>query len=82
MSRETNGLDGEEMLGEFICVLLFRAGTIHKLHVEDISQVLIAQVDKVECKGEKEQGGMSLIITARKAKFRRDSDTISFFFFC
>lgn len=74
-------MDGEEMLGEFI-LLLFWAGTIHKLHVEDISQVLIAQVDKVECKGEKEQGGMSLIITARKAKFRRDSDTISLFFFC
>lgn len=64
MSRETNGLEWEEMLGEFICMLLFRAGTIHKLHVEDISQVLIAQVDKVECKGEK--GGMSLIITGRK----------------
>lgn len=72
-------MDGEEMLGEFICVLLFWAGTIRKLHVEDISQVLIAQV---ECKGEKEQGGMSLIITARKAKFRKDSDTISLFFFC
>lgn len=81
MSRETNGLDGEEMLGEFI-LLLFWAGTIRKLHVEDISQVLIAQVDKVECKGEKEQGGMSLIITARKAKFSRDSDTISLFLFC
>lgn len=81
MSRETNGLDGEEMLGEFI-LLLFWAGTIRKLHVEDISQVLIAQVDKVECKGEKEQGGMSLIITARKAKFRRDSGTISLFLFC
>lgn len=81
MSRETNGLDGEEMLGEFI-LLLFWAGTIRKLHVEDISQVLIAQVDKVECKGEKEQGGMSLIITARKAKFRRDSDTILLFLFC
>lgn len=74
-------MDGEEMLGEFI-LLLFWEGTIRKLHVEDISQVLIAQVDKVECKGEKEQGGMSLIITARKAKFRRDSDTISLFFFC
>lgn len=74
-------MDGEEMLGEFI-LLLFWAGTIRKLHVEDISQVLIAQVDKVECKGEKEQGGMSLIITARKAKFRRDSDTISLFLFC
>lgn len=48
-------------------MLLFRAGTIHKLHVEDISQVLIVGVvdklivDKVECKGEREQGGMSLI---------------------
>lgn len=49
--------------GEFIYMLLFRAGTIHKLHVEDISQVLIAQVDKVECKGERKQEGMSLIKT-------------------
>lgn len=38
-------------------MLLLWAGTIHKLHVEDISQVLIAQVDKAECK----QRGMSLI---------------------
>lgn len=43
-------------------MLLFRAGTIHTLHVEDISQVLIAQVDKVECKRERERRGMSLII--------------------
>lgn len=49
--------------GEFIYMLLFRAGTIHELHVEDISQVLTAQVDKVECKGERKQGGMSLIKT-------------------
>lgn len=67
MSRETNGLEWEETLGEFICMLLFRAGTIHKLHVEDISQVLIAQVDKVECKGEREQGGMSLIKTEQES---------------
>lgn len=39
--------------GEFICVLLFRAGTIRELHVEDISQVLAAQVDKVECEAER-----------------------------
>lgn len=44
-------------------MLLFRAGTIHKLHVENVSQVLIAQVDKVECKGEKEQAVTSLIKT-------------------
>ena len=49
--------------GEFICVLLFRAGTIHKLHVENISQVLTAKVDKVECKGERKPGGTSLIKT-------------------
>lgn len=44
--------------GEFICVLLFRAGTVHKLHVENISQVLITQVDKVECKGERAEGNV------------------------
>lgn len=47
-------------------MLLFRAGTVHKLHVEDISQVLTAQVDKVECKGEQEWRGMSLIKTEQK----------------
>lgn len=37
------GLGWEGMLGEYICMLLFWAGTIRKLHVEDISQVLRAQ---------------------------------------
>lgn len=37
-------------------MLLFRAGTIYRLHVEDISQVLPAQVDKVECNGRKRAG--------------------------
>ena len=56
-------LDGRRCWENLGLGLLFWGGTIYTLHVEDISQVLIAQVDKVECKGEGKQGGMSLIIT-------------------
>jgi len=64
--------------GEFIGMLLFRAGTVRKLHVEDISQVLVAQVDKVECKAEREQGGMSLIRTESE---RSVTGSFEFFLF-